>query len=44
MDKINSLTNDSLFMSEVEAREWVVLEEKSREADAIKRGLEKGMK
>ena len=42
MDKMNKLTHDDLFMTELEAREWAIWEEKSRETEAMNKGLAKG--
>ena len=42
MDKINKLTNDEIFMSELEAREWAEWEEKSKMSYARNTGLSEG--
>ena len=44
MDKIDKLTNDSLFMSELEAQEWAVWEENSKLAYAKEEGIEQNTK
>lgn len=43
MDKIDKLTKDDLFMSELEAREWDKWEEKSMLTYAKKLGKEEGL-
>lgn len=42
MDKIDKLTNDSLFMSELEKEEWAVWEENSKLAYAKEEGISQG--
>ena len=42
MDKIDKLTSDSLFMSELEAQEWAVWEENSKLAYAKEEGISQG--
>ena len=43
MDKIDKLTKDDLFMSELEAREWDKWEEKSMMTYAKNLGKEEGL-
>ena len=43
MDKIDKLTNDSLFMSELEKEEWAVWEENSKLAYAKDEGISQGI-
>ena len=40
MDKINKLTSDDVFMTELEAREWDKWEENSKIDYAEKKGIE----
>lgn len=44
MDKIDKLTKDNLFMSELEAREWAEWEEKSKLTYATSKGKEEATK
>lgn len=44
MDKIDKLTNDSLFMNELEEEEWAVWEENSKLAYAKEKGIEQNTK
>ena len=43
MDKMNKLTSDDIFMSELEAREWDEWEENSKMDYAEKKGMAKGI-
>ena len=43
MSKLNKLTDDSYFMTEVEAMEWAEWERNSIEEEATNRGFAKGI-
>ena len=43
MDKINKLTSDDVFMTELEAREWDEWEANSKIDYAEKQGIEQGI-